>query len=87
MQQWSVTMTVSICLYVLFIMVVLTISFPLKSYKTKVQLIQNERANGIAELNDDADGLGRNEQKLLQRARDTPNATNRSDILRGAFKK
>lgn len=87
MQQWSVTMTVSICLYVLFIMVVLTISFPLKSHKIKVQLIQNERANGIGDSNDDADGLGQNEQKLLQRARDIPNATNRSDILRDAFKK
>lgn len=85
--QWSTTMTVTVCLYVLFIMVVLSISFPLKSHKAKVDAIVNERENGIADLDDDADGLGQNEQKLLQRAHDLTIVYNRTDILRDAFQK
>lgn len=89
MPKWSTTMTVTVCLYVLFIMVVLSISFPLKSHKAKamVDTMGNERANGIVDLDDDANGLGQNEQKLLQRARDLTTANNRSDILRDAFHK
>lgn len=88
MPQWSTTMTVTVCLYVLFIMVVLSISFPLKSHnKAKVHPIENEHGNGIADLDDDANGLGQNEQKLLQRARDLTTANNRSEILRDAFQK
>lgn len=86
--QWSTTMTVTVCLYILFIMVVLSISFPLKSSSQKISRMECiERVNGIAYLDDDANGLGQNEQKLLQRARDLPTAINRSDILRDAFKK
>ncbi|XP_031634762.1 45 kDa calcium-binding protein [Contarinia nasturtii] len=89
MPKWSTTMTVTVCLYVLFIMVVLSISFPLKSSSShKIGRIEhNDRVNDIAYLDDDANGLGQNEQKLLQRARDLPTAINRSDILRDAFKK
>lgn len=86
--QWSTTMTVTVCLYFLFIMVVLTISFPLKSHKTKSDAMENERENIIGLLNDDdANGLGVNEQKILQRARDLPTQNNRTDILRDAFKR
>lgn len=88
MPQWSTTMTVTICLYVLFIMVVLSISFPLKSHKSKSEIGGNERENGIALYNDDdANGLGANEQKMLQRAHDLPTVNNRTDILRDAFGK
>lgn len=88
MPQWSTTMTMTVCLYVLFIMVVLSISFPLKSHKRKVDTIESdERANRIADFDDDANGLGQNEQKLLQRARDIITANNRTDILRDAFHK
>lgn len=85
--QWSTTMTVTVCLYVLFIMVVLSISFPLKSHKAKVDAIVNELENGIDDLDDDANGLGQNEQKLLQRAQDLTIAINRTEILRDAFQK
>lgn len=88
MPQWSTPMTVTICLYILFIMVVLSISFPLKSHKTRSEIGSNERENGIALYNDDdTDGLGANEQKMLQRAHDLPTANNRTDILREAFRK
>lgn len=99
MSQWSTAMTVTVCLYVLFIMFVLSISFPLKSHKiTENKRIGNDRANGIAYLKDDVDddgdvdgvdgnSLGQNEQTLLQRANDLPAAINRTDILRDAFKK
>lgn len=84
--QWSITMTVTVCLYFLFTMLVLTISFPLKSHKIKSEATENERENFIGLLNDD-DGLGLNEQKILQRARDLPTVNNRTDVLRDAFKK
>lgn len=87
MPQWSTTMTVT-CLYILFIMIVLSISFPLKSHKSKSATGENERENGIGFYNDDdAIGLGANEQKLLQRAHDLSTVNNRTDILREAFGK
>lgn len=80
-------MKLTVCLYVLFIMVVLSISFPLKSPKNKITANQNG-ANGIGLANDiDDSDLSENEQKLLQRARDLPIINNRSYILRDAFKK
>lgn len=91
LSQWSIPMTVTFCLYVLFIMVVLSISFPLKSHKIKTISIENERENSINAMNngddddDGANGLGENEQKFLQRAQDFPIAANRTDILRDAF--
>lgn len=93
MTQWSTTMTVTFCLYLLFIMVVLSISFPLKSHKSKMMSIDNNRENSIGAMlsndddDDDTDDLGENEQKILQRAHDLPTAINRSDVLRDAFQR
>lgn len=85
MPPWSATMKVTLCLYALFIMFVLSISFPLKSHKNKMNA---NPANGIQIANDiDDSDFNENELKLLQRARDLPIFNNRSDILRDAFKK
>lgn len=106
----------TICLYVLFIMVVLSISFPLKSHnKRKFDRLESEREHKIGYMSnesDDDDGndvgdndvgggeggedsdddnvadgnrLGENEHRYLQRARNLPSFSNRSDILRDAF--
>lgn len=50
--------------------------------------VESNRVNENA-LNDanDTDELGDNEEKLLQRAKDLPTVSNRSEILRDAFYK
>lgn len=98
MTQWSTPMTITFCLYLLFVMVVLSISFPLKSQKSKLLSIDNNRENSIGfrmngddddddDGDDDANELGENEHKILQRAHDLPTANNRTDILRDAFQR
>lgn len=80
-------MTVTVCLYILFIMVVLSISFPLKSRKAKISN-GNTHENSIGLVNDeDANKLGDSEQKLIQRAHNLPAISNRSDVLRDAFQR
>lgn len=55
MAQWS-PMIITICLYILFIMVVLSISFPLKSHsKTKFNRIESERTNSIGFMSNESD--------------------------------
>lgn len=82
--QWSTSLIVTFCLYGLFILVVLSISFPLKS-KSKIVSPESDRVNGIGLFGDDS--LGANEQKLLQRANDLPAINNRTDVLRVAFRR
>lgn len=111
--QWS-PMIITACLYILFIMVVLSISFPLKSHrKSKFNLFESERKNSIGfmsnhrdnDVNDngnddddrgdgkgsdddnDANRLGDNEHRLLQRAHNLPRFSNRTNVLRDAFQR
>lgn len=116
--QWS-PMIYTICLYILFIMVVLSISIPLKSHsKRKFDRFDNEHANKIGFMSNDGvdvddvsgigggggvvDGkesedtvdndvddnqMGDDEHRFLQRARNLPNFSNRSIILRDAFQR
>lgn len=117
MAQWS-PMIITICLYILFITMVLSISFPLKSHsKVKFDRIESERKNSIGFMSsdndddgkdngvdgdgggdggeednnnviiDDANRLGENEQRYIQRAQNLPSYGNRSDILRDAFQR
>lgn len=111
MAQWS-PMIVTFCLYILFIMVVLSISFPLKSHgKRKSDRLESEHENeigfmsndgvdvdavsgggrGVSGYSDDNDvddnQLGDDEQRYLQRARNLPNFSNRSVVLRDAFQR
>lgn len=55
MAQWS-PMIITICLYILFIMVVLSISFPLKSHSktSKFDRIESERKNSIGFMNNES---------------------------------
>lgn len=55
MAQWS-PMILTICLYILFIMVVLSISFPLKSHsKSKFNRFESEHKNSIGFMNNESD--------------------------------
>lgn len=87
--KWSAAMTITLCLYLLFITVVLSISFPLKSHKTHLMSIESNHVNEnnlVNGVDDDGDnGLGDTEEKLLQRAKELPAVSNRSEILRDAF--
>lgn len=89
MTQWSIPMIVTFCLYILFIMVVLSISFPLKSHRIKLAAMENnhENQNTLMINDDETNDLGENEQKILQRAHDLPAINNRTDILRDAFQR
>lgn len=87
--QWSTAMTITFCLYLIFICVVLSISFPLKSHKAhSLSMDNNHIVNDIQSngLNDNNE-IGDSEEKLLQRAKDLPTVSNRSEILRDAFNK
>lgn len=86
MPQWSTAMTITFCLYLVFILVVLTISFPLKSHgKSDIGgSIERSQSNSIFNVDND---IGDDEQKLLQRANDLPIFSNRSEVLRVAFNK
>lgn len=109
MAQWS-PLIITICLYVLFVMVVFCISFPLKSHsKRKFDRFEIEHVNEIGLSNESDDGNGiddsvsggvgdgedsdenddanRNERRYLERARNLPSFSNRSDILRDAFQR
>lgn len=88
--QWSTAMTITLCLYLLFIMVVLNISFPLKSHRMHLMSIERNHVNENTEIMDTVnnnDELGDIEAKLLQRAKDLPIVSNCSEILRDAFNK
>lgn len=87
--QWSTAMTITFCLYLLFIMVVLSISFPLKSHKMHLMSIERNHVNEntVMDIVNDNDALGDSEEKLMQRAKNLPNVSNRSEILRDAFNK
>lgn len=87
--QWSTAMTITFCLYLLFVMVFLSISFPLKSHKTHLMSIKRNHVNEntVMDIVNDNDELGDSEQKLVQRAKDLPTMSNRSEILRDAFNK
>lgn len=87
--QWSTAMTVTFCLYLLFIMVVLSISFPLKSHKTHLMLIKRNHVNEntVMDIVNDNNELGNSEEKLVQRAKELPTVSNRTEILRDAFNK
>lgn len=87
--QWSTAMTITFCLYLLFIMVVLSISFPLKSHKTHLMSIERNHVNEntVMDIVNDNDALGDSEEKLMQRAKNLPTVSNRSEILRDAFNK
>lgn len=89
MTQWSTPMTVTFCLYILFILVVFSISFPLKSHKTSISRLAAMGMNRENIMIDDneANGFGEIEQKFLQRAHDLPATNNRTDILRDAFQR
>ena len=55
MAPWS-PMIITFCLYILFIMVVLSISFPLKSHsKSKFDRFESEHKNGIGFMSDESD--------------------------------
>lgn len=79
-------MTITFCLYLVFILVVLTISFPLKSHgKGDIGgSIERSQSNSILNVNED---IGDDEEKLLQRANDLPVFSNRTKVLREAFDK
>lgn len=79
-------MTITFCLYLVFILVVLTISFPLKS-RSKGDIggsVERSQSNSIFNVNED---IGDDEEKLLQRANDLPVFSNRTKVLREAFDK
>lgn len=78
--QWSTATAFTLILYLLFISLVLTISFPLKSSKV-TSLVQrgNNFRNDLNELGDD-------EQKLLDKANGIEEVKNKSEILRSSFK-
>lgn len=79
-------MTITFCLYLVFILVALTISFPLKSHRKSDigDSIERSQSNSIFNVDND---IGDDEQKLLQRANDLPIFSNRSEVLREAFNK
>lgn len=87
--QWSTAMTITFCLYLLFITVVLSISFPLKSHKTHLMSIKRDHVNEntVMDIVNDNDALGDSEEKLVQQAKDLQTVSNRSEILRDAFHK
>lgn len=43
--------------------------------------------NALNDIDDNGNELGDNEEKLLQRAKELPAVSNRSEILRDAFNK
>lgn len=86
--QWSTAVTITFCLYLLFIMVVLSISFPLKSHKTHWMSVKRNyvNENTVMDIGDDNDELGNGQvMQLMQRAEHLPTVSNRSEILRDAF--
>lgn len=87
MTQWSTPMTVTFCLYILFILVVFSISFPLKSHKISKLAAMGMNRENILMNDNEANRFGEIEQKFLLRAHDLPATNNRSDILRDAFQR
>lgn len=80
--QWSTAWILTLCLYFAFIFVVLIVAFPLRSNKTG----RDAPSNRIDAFDvDDNNDLTDDEQKLLQRANESPSLSNQSDILREAF--
>lgn len=82
--QCSAATAVPLLLYSIFILIVLTISFPLKSHgnispASAIQQLENNFV--IDELNE----LSDDEQKLIQNANELENVKNKSEILRKAF--
>lgn len=80
--QWSIAWILTLCLYFIFISVVLFIAFPLRSQKYDGS---DSKRNEINRFDIDDSTLGDDEQKLLQRANELPTLSNQSDALRAAF--
>lgn len=80
--QWSMAWILTLCLYFVFIFVVLIVAFPLRSQK----IVHDVPSNKIDELDvNENNDLTDDEQKLVQRANEAPTVTNQSDVLREAF--
>lgn len=80
--QCAAVATVPFVLYLIFICVVLSVSFPLKSSTAGNSLAEHRNGFTLIESN----GLGEGEQKLLERANAMESYKNKSDILQHAFK-
>lgn len=72
----------TLCLYFIFIFVVLIVAFPLRSSNTDQRHMQQ---NEINSFDIDDNELTDDEQKLLQRASELQVQPNQTDILRLAF--
>lgn len=79
--QCAAVATVPLLLYLIFIFVVLSVSFPLKSTNGN-QLDVNRNSFSLIDGNE----LGEGEQKLLERANSIENFKNKSYMLQHAFK-
>lgn len=79
--QCSAALAIPLLLYLIFISLILTISFPLKSNKSVLASAQNGN-NFVNYINK----LGDNEHKLLEKAKEIENVRNKSEILGNAFK-
>lgn len=80
--QWSMAWILTLCLYFIFIFVVLIVAFPLRSSHTEHRHMQQ---NEIKQFDVDDNELTDDEQKLLQRANEIQVQSNQTDILRLAF--
>lgn len=80
--QWSFVWILTLCLYFVFIFVVLFVAFPLRSQKYDGN---DTKRNEINRFDIEDNILGDDEQKLLQRADELPTLANQSSALRAAF--
>lgn len=83
--QCSAATAVPLLLYSIFILIVLTISFPLKS-NGNVAPASAMQQLGNNFVIDEGNELGDSEQKLIQKANELENVENKMEILQRAFR-